>query len=83
MDDLLVVFRCAGLSVAGNDAARSFIVVAVLQFLLGHLFNEEVVQVLLALILFLAVGSVVDLHLVQLLQLLLRLLIELLLYLQL
>ena len=55
---------------------------AVLQLFFGVL-DEEVVEVLLPLILFLSLSTVVDFELVQFLQLLLRLFVKLLLYLQL
>lgn len=76
------VLGSAGFSVGGDDAAWNFIEVAVLQLFLGVL-DEEVVEVLLPLILFLPLRMVVDFKPVQLLELLLGLFVKLLLYLQL
>lgn len=82
MHDLLLdVFRCAGFSIGRHCAARLFLAGAALKRVLPYLLDEEVVEVLLALVLSLA--RVVVLQFVQFLQFLLGLFVKLLFDLQL
>lgn len=55
MDDLLLnVLRCAGFSICGDCAAWLLLAGTALERVLPHLLDEEVVEVLLALVLSLA-----------------------------